>query len=120
MAVKAKLLNKTVVVERASTTLDDSGDSTGSRTQIEAALKGRIVRNRLFGQSSANQAGPITSSTHKLITNGAHGGQEGDLVVDGSDEYIVSFIDKKPGGTIVGEKLHHWEVFMNASTAERT
>lgn len=119
MSIKPKLLNKTVVIERRSVTLDPSGDSTGVRTNIELAQKIRIVKNKLFGQGTGVSAGPITASSHKGLTDGDHGGQEGDFVVDGADEYIIQFIDKKPGGVITGEKLYHWEIFMMQSSAER-
>lgn len=119
MAIKSRLLNKTVTIERRSTTLDDSGDTTGARTEIEAALKMRIVKNELFGEGVGEESGPIAASSHKGITNGDHGGQTGDFVVDGTDEYVIKWIDKSPGGTITGDKIYHWEVFMNLSDAAR-
>ncbi len=119
MAIKASLLNKTVVIERRATTFDASGDSTGARTEIEAAVSMRIVNNEPFGASVGAKAETIVSSSHKGLTDGGHGGQEGDFVIDGADEFVIAFIDKKPGGQISTDKIYHWEIFMNATTLER-
>jgi len=119
MAIRAGKLNKTVVIERKTTTLDASGDTVGARTEIEAALKIRLTRNKLFGQSVGGAAGPISASTHKGLTDGGHGGQIGDMLIDGSDEYTITFIDKKPGGQITGDRIFHWEIFLNHTSAER-
>ena len=76
----------------------------------------RIVINEPFGQSVGAKAGVIQSSSHRGLTDGGHGGQEGDFVIDGDDEYIIAFIDKKPGGQISTDSIYHWEIFMNATT----
>ena len=119
MAVKTGLLNKTIVIERKSTALDSTGDTTGARTSIEASLSARIVENRLFGSGVGADAGPISTSTHKAFTDGDHGGEVGDMVLDGSDEYILQYIDKNPGGTKTGETGYHWEVYLLRASLER-
>lgn len=118
MSIRSRLLNKTVVVERRSIDLDSSGDTTGPRTEIESALSMRIVNNVLFGQGVGNEAGPISASSHLGMTDGDHGGEVGDFIIDGSNEYVIKYINNSPGGTITGDVIYHWEIFMHLSTAE--
>lgn len=120
MALATRITNKSVTIERRATTLDDSGDATGERTELETDLAMRIVNNRVQGQEVGSDAGPISTSTHKGLTNGGHEGQEGDFVIDGDDEYIINYIDKAPGGTIAGDKIYHWEIYMNDTSLSRT
>lgn len=112
--IKTSLKNKTATIERHGTTKDDFGDFAGARTQVVAGLNLRIVRNEKFGRGDVDTNGPIVASTHMGITDGnVADAKTGDrLVISANEEYEINFIDPNPGGTIVGDRAHHLEIFM--------
>jgi len=105
MSILARLLNKTVTVKRYASVKNASGDLSKTKSTISSTVKMRITRNTLLG--SNQEYGVISKSTHEGFCNNGIDIEVGDFVVDGSDEYHVTYVDKSPGGT-----TNHYQVYM--------
>lgn len=109
-----RLKNKSATIERHGETKDDFGDFIGARSVVVSSFTLRILRNERFGRGDVDTNGPIVASTHLGMTDeNVADARTGDrLIVSATEEYEINFIDPNPGGTLVGDRAHHLEIFM--------
>lgn len=106
MAIKTSLLNKTVIINRPTTTLTNSGDNLNTVTEIATDVPCRINRHDTVGANAIHEQGQVNAATHRGFFNNGTDIQGGDKVVDGSKTYTVVDVNDEPGGKLA----HHMEV----------
>jgi len=112
MAIITRLLNKTVNITRPTAGTENSiGELSGAVTTIETAIPCRINKHEFVGQDTFNQAGRVSTATHKAFFNVGTDIQAGDYIVDGSVKYWVDNVNPIPGG----ETTSHMEVMCSLS-----
>lgn len=104
-----RLLNKTLTVKRISSSISDSGEEVNNVQIISSNVSGRITRNKGTVSEIVQEYGLSIASTHKIFTNYGIDVLEGDYIYDGNTPYVVSYVDKIPGGVVDS----HFEIYAN-------
>lgn len=110
--IKQSLLNRTVNIYRNISTKSPSGDKQKNEVINIVNLKVRIDTNTIDSKTYNDKFGQeVIVSSHIMFCNSDLDIIDDDIVKEGTDKYIVVFVNKNPGG-VIG---HHMEVFINYS-----
>jgi hypothetical protein len=114
MVIISRLLNTVSTIRRIVSTISDSGEDQNDLTTVAWGVASRITRNKQIPQPIVGETGVNVASTHKIFTNVGVDVQEGDYIYNTSEIYVVSYIDKKPGGILDS----HYEIYANELGAQ--
>ena len=114
MTILSRLLNTDVRIRRIQQSITDSGESENDLITVAWGVAARVTRNRQQESLNVSETGVNVASTHKIFTNIGINVAVGDYIYNIDNIYVVSYVDKRPGG----KSDSHYEIYANVLGAE--